>query len=65
MMPRQLLKASVNKSSSNHKISSASKEEKGAKMEVVAIGANDFEYLKKQDGGTVTKYTDICRVERI
>ena len=60
MMPRQLLKASINTSSSNHKISSASNEEKGAKMEVVAIGANDFEYLKKQDGGAVTKYTDIC-----
>ena len=59
-MPRQLFKASINKSSSNHKISSASKEEKVVKMEVVAIGANDSEYLEKQDRGAVKKYTDIC-----
>ena len=47
MLQEPLKRSSINKSSRNLKISSASKEEKGAKMVVMEIGANDFEYLKK------------------
>ena len=66
MMLQEPTKLSINKSSSNHKLSSTtSKEEKEDKMAkvLVAIDASDFEYLKKQDGGgggAFTKYTDIC-----
>ena len=64
MMLQEPTKLSINKSSSNHKLSSAtSKEEKEDKMAkvLVAIDASDFEYLRKQDGGgAFTKYTDIC-----